>query len=152
VKTLEPLLAAHPFLAGLEPRAVSVLVGCASNVVFPPGDLLFKEGDPANRFYILREGDAAVELHVPGRGTMTIATVTEGEILGWSWLIPPHRCAFTVRAVTRVRAIAFDAACLRGKCEEDHDLGYELLKRFAAVMADRLQAARLQLLDLYASQ
>jgi CRP-like cAMP-binding protein len=149
VNTLEPILAEHPFLHGLAPAHVSLLVGCASNVVFQPGETVFREGDPADDFFIVREGDVGVELHVPGQGTMTIATVGAGEILGWSWLVPPHRCAFSARAATRVRAISFDGACLRDKCDRDPALGYELLKRVAMVMADRLQATRLQLLDLY---
>jgi CRP/FNR family cyclic AMP-dependent transcriptional regulator len=149
METLEPILAEHPFLQGLEPSWVALLVSCASNVVFRPGELVFKEGGAADHFYIVRQGDVAIELHVPGKGAMTIDTVSDGEILGWSWLVPPYRWSFTARAVTLTRAIAFDGACLRGKCEQNHDLGYELLKRFSVVMAERLQAARLQLMDLY---
>jgi hypothetical protein len=83
---------------------------------------------------------------------MTIETIGEGEVLGWSWLFPPYRWQFDAQAVGLVRAIAFDGRCLRGKCEEDHDLGYWLMQRFAQVMSQRLQATRLQLLDLYGTR
>jgi CRP-like cAMP-binding protein len=72
-----------------------------------------------------------------------------GEVLGWSWLIPPYHWKFDARAIEQTRALALDGKCLRTKCEEDHDLGYELLKRFAQIMEERLQATRLQLLDVY---
>ena len=151
METLERILAEHPFLQGLDQSYVALLVGCASNVVFRAEEQLFREGTPANQFFIIRHGDVAVELHVPGRGALTIDTVHEGEVLGWSWLVPPYRWSFSARALTLTRAIAFDGACLRAKCEENHDLGYELLRRFSTVMAERLQSTRLQLMDLYGS-
>jgi CRP/FNR family transcriptional regulator, cyclic AMP receptor protein len=89
---------------------------------------------------------------VPGRGPITVETIGPGEILGWSWLFPPYRWHFDGRAVEGTRAIAFDAKCLRLKCEEDHDLGYELVKQFAHVMMERLQATRLRMLDVYGTQ
>ncbi len=149
MQTLEPYLAEHPFLKGLDPRYIKLIVGCASNVRFDEGQFVFHEGEEANNFYIIRQGRVAVELYAPGRGTITIQTIGEGEILGWSWLIPPHHWHFDARAVELTRAISLDGKCLRTKCEEDHDLGYELLKRFSQVMTSRLEAARLQLLDIY---
>jgi CRP/FNR family cyclic AMP-dependent transcriptional regulator len=151
METLEPILAEHPFLRGLRADYVRLLVGCASNVVFPAGTKVFREGEAADRFFIVRHGQATVDLQVPGRGAMTIATVGAGDILGWSWLVPPYRWNFSASAATLTRAIAFDASCLRGKCEENHDLGYELFKRFTTVMVERLQGTFLQLLDLYGS-
>ena len=90
-----------------------------------------------------------MELMIPQRGFATLQTVSEGEVLGWSWLLPPYRWRFGARTLQPTRALAFDGKCLRGKCEEDHDLGYELLKRFTNVVTERLEATRLQLLDLY---
>ena len=72
-----------------------------------------------------------------------------GEILGWSWLVPPYRWHFDARAVELTRAIALDGKCLREKCEEDHDLGYEVMRRFVVIIAQRLEETRLQLLDVY---
>jgi hypothetical protein len=80
---------------------------------------------------------------------MMITTLGAGELVGWSWLFPPYRWHFDARATELTRTIAFDGACLRDKCEQDHDLGYELMRRFASLMLDRLQATRLQLLDVY---
>jgi CRP/FNR family transcriptional regulator, cyclic AMP receptor protein len=90
-----------------------------------------------------------LETFVPGRGAVTIQTVDEGEIVGWSWVFEPYRWHFDARALDLVRAVQFDAACLRGKCNQDHSFGFDLLCRFAPVMVERLEATRLQLLDVY---
>ncbi|MBZ5553660.1 MAG: cyclic nucleotide-binding domain-containing protein [Acidobacteriia bacterium] len=147
--TLQPILAEHPFLSDLSPRHLDLVVGCASNVRFEAGRYLFREEEEANQFYIIREGKVAVEIRTPNRGSLTVQTVSAGEILGWSWLLPPYQWHFDARAVEPTRAIALDGKCLRVKCESDHDLGYELLKRFAHIMEQRLEATRLQLLDIY---
>jgi CRP-like cAMP-binding protein len=149
IRNLEPLLAEHPFLKGLAPEHLALLAGCASNVVFQPGEHLLHEGGEARNFFVLRHGRAQVETATPGRGPIPIQTLGPGDILGWSWLIPPHRNRFDARALELIRAIALDGECLRNKCEVDHDLGYALLKRFTQVMAERLEATRLQLMDLY---
>jgi CRP-like cAMP-binding protein len=81
-----------------------------------------------------------------------IQTIEKGEILGWSWLIPPHTWHFDARALEPIRALAIDGKCLRAKCEANHDLGYELLKRVSSIMYQRLQATRMQILDVYAAQ
>jgi CRP/FNR family cyclic AMP-dependent transcriptional regulator len=149
VQTLEGIVSQHPFFKGLEERYIQLIAGCAKNVRFEEGVIIFRESDPADQFYFVREGLVAVELLVPQRGFTTLQTVGEGDILGWSWLMPPYRWRFGARALQPTRALAFDGKCLRGKCEEDHDLGYELLKRFTHVVTERLEATRLQLLDLY---
>ena len=149
MQTLEPYLAEHPFLKGLDPHHLKIIVGCASNVRFDAGQYILREGEEANNFYIIRHGIVAVELFAAERGTITIQTIGEGEILGWSWLIPPYRWRFDAKAVELTRAIALDGKCLRNKCEQDHDLGYELLKRFVHIITSRLDATRLQLLDVY---
>lgn len=147
--TLEPYLAGHSFLQGLEPNYIKLIVGCASNIRFNPGEFVFREGEEASQFYLIRHGAVALEIFAPGRGPITIQTLGEGEILGWSWLIPPYNWHFDARAVELTRAIALDGKCLRQKCEEDHRLGCELLKRFAHIMERSLEATRLQLLDVY---
>ncbi len=147
--TLEPILREHPFLQGLEPRFMDLIVGCASNAVFKPDELIFREGQPATKFYIIREGQVALEAFAPGGKSVVIQTLGDGDILGWSWLIPPYQWHFDARAREMTRAIALDGECLRNKCETDHDLGYELLKRFSSIIVDNLQATRLQLLDVY---
>jgi CRP/FNR family cyclic AMP-dependent transcriptional regulator len=147
--TMEELLDGHPFFAGLGASAVQLIAGCATNVHFAAGDYIFSAGEAASRFYLIRHGRVALEIHSPTRGPLVIDTMDEGEVLGWSWLVPPYRYFGDCRAVTPVSAIALDGICLRGKCEADTDLGYQLLKRVTAVMYERLESARIRLLDLY---
>ena len=149
VETLEGVLKEHRFFRELAPDYLKTLAGCAANVRFRAGDVIFREGAAANQFYLIREGRIAIEVFVPGRGALTIQTLGAGEVLGWSWLFPPYRWTFDARAGEEVRAFALDGKCLRDKCEADHDLGYELMKRFSVIMTERLQATRLQLLDVY---
>jgi CRP-like cAMP-binding protein len=149
MQTLETLLGETPFFKGLDSDYVRLIAGCASNVRFNARDYVFREGDESNQFYLIRHGRIAVEIFAPGRGPLTIETLGEGDVLGWSWLMPPFKKQFDAQAVELVRAIAFDGACIRTKCEADPKLGYELMKRFSGIIGARLQATRLQLLDLY---
>jgi CRP-like cAMP-binding protein len=149
MKTLEPLLAKHPFFEGLEQPYVELITGCASNIRIKAGEFLFREGEDARQFFVIREGTVNLEMFVPGRGPVTVQTVEEGDIVGWSWLFPPHRWYNSGRAATPLRLFAFDGHCLREKCEQDHHLGYELMKRFSRIVVERLQETRLQLIDLY---
>jgi CRP-like cAMP-binding protein len=148
-QTIDELLVRHSFFEGLEPHVIELIAACGSNEKFSAADYLAREGQQADKFYLIRHGTVALELHVPGQGPLTIETLQEGDILGWSWLFAPHRWQFAAKALSLVRVTAFDGVCLREKCEEDHDLGYEFMKRFAGIMIARLQATRLQLLDLY---
>ncbi|MEW5978923.1 MAG: cyclic nucleotide-binding domain-containing protein [Acidobacteriota bacterium] len=149
MEDLHRILVTHPFLEGLQPAFLDLITGCASNVKFNAGEFLFREGEEANQFYIVRQGRVAVQVFGAESGPLTIQTVGDGEVLGWSWLVPPFFWHFDAQALDLTRAIALDGKCLRTKCEHDHDLGYELLKRFSVVMVQRLEATRLQLLDLY---
>ena len=151
METLEGLIAEHPLFKGLEMRHLQFLVGCASNVRFEPGQFVFREGEEANQCYLIRHGKVTLEIDAPPRGSIIIQTLGEGDVLGWSQLFPPYRWKFSARSIELTRAIALDGKCLRGKSEEDHDLGYELLKRFARVIQERLQATRLQLINIYAA-
>jgi CRP/FNR family transcriptional regulator, cyclic AMP receptor protein len=148
-ESIAVLLAGVPFLEGLEADRLDLLAGCAGNVHFDQGNYLFREGDEADTFYVIRHGSVAVETFVPARGPVTIETIDAGEVLGWSWLFAPYRWHFDARALSPVRATGFDGACLRGKCEADPALGYELMGRFAQVLIERLQWTRLRLLDVY---
>jgi CRP-like cAMP-binding protein len=149
MESLERIIAEHPFFEGLDSEFIQLMVSCASNVRFKADTYILKEGDPANTFYLIREGKVAVELFAPQRRPIIVATLSVGELLGWSWLLPPFQWRFHARAIDGVRAIALDGKCLRTKCEENHDLGYAVLKRFAQIMERRLEATRLQLLDVY---
>ena len=151
METIEMLLHEVPLFAGLEPTQLELIAGCGSNVHFDADQSLFREGDAADTFYVIRHGSVALETFVPSRGGVTIETLEAGEVLGWSWLFEPYRWHFDARTLTPVRATAFDAACLRGKCDADPRLGYELMSRFAGVLIERLQWTRLRLLDIYGS-
>jgi CRP-like cAMP-binding protein len=149
VRTLDAVVLDAPVFAGLDERFAVQLAGCAATAGFTHGETMFREGDAADVFYVVRRGRVALELFVPGRGPLTIETLEAGEVVGWSWLFPPYRWHFDARAVTGVRAVAVDGACLRAKCDENQALGYELMRRFSAVLIERLQATRVRLLDLY---
>ena len=149
METLERILIEHPFFAGMKEEHMDLLVGCASNVRFDAGQFILREGQEANSFYLLRQGKVALEIYAPDRGSITIQTLGAGEILGWSWLVPPYHWRLDARAIELTRAIALDGKCLREKCEKDHHLGYELLKRFSQVMVEHLTSTRLQLLNVY---
>ena len=146
---IETLLADVPVFSDLGARELETVAGCGHNVRFDAGQQLFREGDAADVFYVVRHGSVAVETFVPARGPMMIETIEAGEVIGWSWLFPPYRWHFDARALTQVRATSFDGACLRGKCDSDPALGYTLMSRFAQVLIERLQWTRLRLLDLY---
>ncbi|MDR3405833.1 MAG: cyclic nucleotide-binding domain-containing protein [Chthoniobacter sp.] len=152
MNSLEPILKQHPFFAGLAGDDLALITGCAKNVRFNAGDTLAKEGQPADEFFLLREGRVALGIPSPSGGRVNIETLDAGEVVGWSWLFPPYAWQFDITAVTPVRALALDGLCLRRKCDADPRLGYDLMKRFSRVMADRLDATRLQLLDLYKSE
>ncbi len=149
IKDVAALLAANPVFAGLDDDSLAFIAGCGWNVHFSAGSMIFRFGEPAESFLMLRSGTAAVEIRPPTGTARRIETLTAGDVMGWSWLYPPYTWQFDSRALTDIRATAFDGACLRDKCDRDATLGYELMKRFARVIADRLQATRMQLLDLY---
>ena len=150
METLERIIAEHPYLSSLPPEYIALLSGCASNQRFDPGDYIFREGHEANEFFLIRSGKIAVEMAMPNHEPIVVSTVTEGDVLGWSWLLPPYQWKFQGRVMEPTRVFALDGKCLRNKCEANHDLGYELLKRFCKVIDRRLDQARFQLLDVYA--
>ncbi len=134
---------------GMEPAHLALIAGCGENAIFEPGEYVMREGHPAEHFHVIRKGRVALEMFVPQQGGLTVETLDPGEPLGWSWLVPPFRTHLDARTLLRTHTIAFDATCLRGKCEDDPALGYELMKRFVPVMVNRLQATRFRLLDIY---
>ena len=142
-------LSANLFLSGLAERHMAALAACSTNVSVGTDQLLGREGELADAFYLIQFGHVALEIHTPNRGAVRIQTVGPGEPVGWSWLVPPHRWQFDARAVEPIQAIAINGHALREKCEQDHELGYQLLKRLVTVISRRLAATRLQLLDIY---
>ncbi len=150
METLERIIADHPFFDGMKQEYLDILIGCASNVRFEEGSYIFREGGEANEFYLIRSGRVALEMATPNHHALLIGTYGEGDVLGWSWLLPPYQWKFQAKVVEPVRAFVLDGKCLRKKCEDNHDLGYEMLKRFTKIIDRRLDATRFQLLDVYA--
>ncbi len=146
---LERIVLAHPFFAGLEAELGPLIAGCARNLRFTEGQYLAHEGTPADEFYLIRQGRVALEILSPGKPAVILSTEGEGDIIGTYWLVPPYRWNCDARAVDLTRAIGIDAKCLRGKCEVDHHLGYELMKRYLPLIIQRLDQTRLQILDVY---
>jgi CRP/FNR family transcriptional regulator, cyclic AMP receptor protein len=149
MQTIDQYLAEHPFFAGLDETFLGEIARCARNLHLRPGEFLLRSGEPAETFYAVRHGRVAIELHAPASGPVVLDSAQDGEIVGWSWLIPPYRSRFDARATTGTTAVAFDGACLRSRCEADPNLGYAVLQRVAQVMDRRLQSARVRLLDMY---
>ena len=140
-------LKAHPFWRGMTPAHVNVITEGAQIVSFKPGEVIFREGEPANKFYVINSGSVALEAHEPGDGTVLVNTLEAGSMLGWSWLFPPFFWHFQARASAPTDLIALDAARLLRIAETDRDFGYELMKRVAQVVIQRLQTTRQQLLQ-----
>lgn len=149
IHDLSNLLGDQPFFSGIDREDLELLASCAENAIYKAGETLFREGEPADTFFLIRYGRVAIDVYSPQGGAVTIQTLGEGDVVGWSWLFPPYRWQHDARALDLTRTLAFDGACLRGKCDRDPALGYELMKRFSRIMMDRLNAARLQLLDVY---
>ncbi len=151
MKDLEPVLQAHPFLTGLSDDHIRFMVGCAQNLRFRPGEILFREGNPPQDLLLIRSGEVSLECDVPGRKTEAVETVFEGDILGWSSLFVDYRWYLSGRAKTLVRVIAFDGPCLKNKMSEDPSLGFEVVKRLLYSVHQRLERVRLRQLDVYRS-
>ncbi len=147
-KQLKALIEAHPFIQGLGASHLATLVDCAMKIQFAPGQLIFREGDVANRFYVILEGKVALEAGSRGASPVLIETIGSGEVLGWSWLFEPYTWHFDARAVEPTKAIFFYGTWLREQCQQDREFGCELYKRVALIVIDRLQSARRRLLDL----
>jgi CRP-like cAMP-binding protein len=149
VKTLDAVIAESPVFAGLTQDQLEFIAGCAQNVHFEAGEQIAKRGDAADAFYLIRIGEVALDIDVPNKKPVRVDTVEAGQVLGWSWLIPPYQWNYDVTATELVRAVSFDGACIREKCTSDTELGYALLTRFSQVIVGRLQATRFRLLDIY---
>ena len=149
MKKIIDLLHQHPFTKGLDGEVIELIAGCAKNVIFQANEYVIREGGNADYLYLIRHGTIALEMFLPGRGAFTFLTLKSGEVVGVTWLIPPYRWSHDARAVELTRAIAFDARCLREKCESDHHVGYEMMKRFVPSLIERLHASRLQCANVY---
>ena len=134
-------VAFHPFLAGMNRAQLALLADCAMATCFEPGQLIIREGELANRFYLIETGKVLLEANGETGERVIVDKAGAGDLLGWSWIFPPYIWHFTARAVDRTEAIFFNSTILREYCERDHSLGYELFRRMSAVMVKRLEAA-----------
>jgi CRP/FNR family transcriptional regulator, cyclic AMP receptor protein len=150
VEALLALIAAQPFFIGMQKEHLQTLADCALETQFPAGQVIFREGDLANRFYLIKRGKVAVEVERRGAEPILLQTLGPGSDVGWSWILPPYHEHFTARALEATEAIFSHGTQLRDQCAENHDLGYELMNRVAVVMLHRIQATRCQLLACHA--
>jgi CRP-like cAMP-binding protein len=150
MQKLESIISNHYCFKGLDKKYLGMIIEKASDVSFDTGELIFGENEKADKFYIIKEGIVALETTLaPDRDPITIQMLGEGDILGWGWLFPPYKAHFDSKAVAPTKAVSLDGKFILEQCEKDHDLGYELLKRFTYVMQQRLQAVRLQNPNMY---
>lgn len=147
MKNLKRIIAEHPFLCGLAPEQLDILTEGAREVTFRPNEVIFREGEPANRFYLISSGRIALEAHEPADGTALVQYLSGGDVLGWSWLLPPFVWHFGARAAEPTRAIVLNGAHILAAAERNREFGYELMKRMAQVVIQRLQATRRRLLQ-----
>lgn len=151
IQTTEKLLRAHPFAADLSDPQVAFMSGCMKNVRCPAGSYLFREGQEASDFILLRSGLLSLEVRKPGGGAMQLETVSAGGVLGWSVLFPPHVWHVDCRAVEPALALLFDGECLRNKMAEDVQFAYAVTRRMLFEVHRRLERVRLQQADVYRS-
>lgn len=138
-----------PLFSGLSRNYIDLLARTATEQRFEPRELIFHEGDQADKFYLIVEGNVAVEIFVNERGRVTIQTLRRNEILGWSWLVEPYQWHFDAQAKVSTQAIEFDAELIRNSFERHPEFGYTMMTRFAAIIVRRLEEARLQLVDIH---
>ena len=149
MENLEAVLAEHPFFQGMTPQHLAAVAACGRSVQFKADDFLCREVEEALEFYVILSGSVSVEIFSSRRGPLTMSTVDEGEVLGWLWLDKPFHWHLDARARQVTRAVALNVKDLMVKCEADHDLGYELMKRYAHHLAVQFRVTKLQLVDMY---
>jgi CRP/FNR family cyclic AMP-dependent transcriptional regulator len=147
----ELIINPHPFLEGMDRRYLRLLSESAIRANFAEQEVIFRQGEPANRFYLIQAGSVFITSQIPGRGQITIQIIGSGEALGWSWLFEPYRWYFDAWADEPTRTLYFQSNVLREQCEQDPKLGYELMTRVSRVVVQRLQATRSKLLLAYAA-
>ena len=148
----EQYLGAHAFFEGIAKQYLAILGERTVHANFSGGEFLFHAGTPANQFYLVQHGKVALQLSAPGMRTSIMQTIGDNEVIGWSWFFPPYQWHFDAKALVPTRTLALDGEWLRQMCEEDHELGYLIMKRVANVLVERLQNARLQMLDFYGNR
>ena len=148
METLKTYLRDHDFFKEMYPECRETIAGCGRTARYAKGEIIVKEGEEANYFYMIRRGKVGIEIPYPGHGAVTIQTLAAGEVFGWEWLIPPHQWYLNAKAMEDTIVYLFDGACLRNKCELNKELGFVMMRQFAQIITKRLHSARRQILDL----
>jgi CRP/FNR family transcriptional regulator, cyclic AMP receptor protein len=149
METLKAIESTHPFLRSLSPSYLEILTHCAEEREFAPGEIIFREGEVADRLFLIARGKVMLESHVSAKGWLGVQELGPGEVLGWSWLFAPYIWHLQARAVESTGTIGFKGAYLLVACERNHEFGYDLMKRLAQVLIRRLQATQKQLVKLH---
>ncbi|MFA6003644.1 MAG: cyclic nucleotide-binding domain-containing protein [Elusimicrobiota bacterium] len=152
---MEPLqytIARHEFFRDFKPQHLQIFQDCASDGRYGRDQFLLRQGQGAERFFLIRKGEVRLELLTPEYGPIPIQTVGPGEVVGWSWIVPPYKSSFDARAVEALHVIVFDTSELRRRCEQDFELGYRVLQKFTAALSLRLDAVRARLVEYHVRQ
>ncbi|MGI9294461.1 MAG: Crp/Fnr family transcriptional regulator [Pseudomonadales bacterium] len=140
-------LTSHEFFSGLDESYMKILSDSAQMLHIAEGDVLFKQGERAEKFYVLCDGKISVQVPAIIGPTLEIQTIGKDQLLGWSWLIPPYRWTFQAITEKDSELIEFDGATILQHCEQDPKFGYELMKHFTILMSERLDAARQRMIQ-----
>ena len=149
MESLKTILSEHTVFKDLKPEFNDWLCNCAEKKKFEADKIIFKIGESAEYFYLIKSGKVAVQVYAPPKGTLNIMTLERYDILGWSWLYPPFTYHFEAKTITDTQVFAFDAVKVRNKFSENYEFGYSFLNCFSQIMVRRLAATRLQLLDIF---
>jgi len=149
LRPIDSIIARHEFFKEFRRDHMEIMQACAEEVRFNRDQYLVRQGQGAERFFLIRKGQVRVELVGEDKKPIPVQTVGPNEIVGWSWMIPPYRWSFDVRAQEPTIAIVFDGSALRKTCEKDFELGFRLLQRVNFALLQRLEALRAQLLEIH---
>lgn len=146
-QSITEYLSTHAFFSDLNVEIVNYLCECVIIREIKKGETLFRQGEPADKFYIVRTGQISIQIPAVMGPTLEIQTLGADQVLGWSWLISPYQWSFQAKAEENLELLEFDGIAILNRCEHDPHFGYQLLKKFAELMAERLDAARLKMMD-----
>ncbi len=149
MKSKVQTLREHPFFSDFPESYLEKIAEWTSLTTFNPGQYIFREGEDADQFFLIQKGIVSLEVYVSKVGPVTVETIGAGDVLGWSWLYTPHHWHFDARAVELTHALVLNGKILRNQIEQDHELGFQVMKRISRIVENRLQATRLKLMEVY---
>lgn len=146
---LREIVKNQDFLKDMKSEYLDILMGCVSYITYKKGHFILTQNGKADQFHIIHHGKVHIEVAAGDKGPVTIQVLSDGDVLGWSWLIPPYKWRFDALIVDPTTVLTFDGKFLREKCEEDHSFGFDMLKRMASVITYRLLFTRKELMDFH---